>query len=351
MTRRLVHYIARDSLIRTFADVARDVAVDVQTVRGVFQDFSEWLRENHPIATPRIMGIDEAKRAKVLCTVLTDLERREYFDMLPSRKAKPLNDYLRKMPDKDRVEVVAMDLHQGFVTAIARHMPKAIRVADRYHIARLAQNAFDKAHVAARKELPTGERLAMFRKRGLLALRDRRLTESERAQVAAVLSPFPLLLATYESKEAFLTIYEAKDRQQEQDGNGGFSARAVRCSKAIGGRRFNFFEQAALQLAFGLLEIGGGKRSFGIFPLKFGQLVAENGEIGFLAVSAGFGRAQAEPQRGQNEGGNHHDQQGGKDGELGHFWSISLSSASARLASSADRGWSSALIRVERRRR
>ncbi|WP_454256824.1 ISL3 family transposase [Pseudoxanthomonas mexicana] len=214
MTRRLVHYIARDSLIRTFADVARDVAVDVQTVRGVFQDFSEWLRENHPIATPRIMGIDEAKRAKVLCTVLTDLERREYFDMLPSRKAKPLNDYLRKMPDKDRVEVVAMDLHQGFVTAIARHMPKAIRVADRYHIARLAQNAFDKAHVAARKELPTGERLAMFRKRGLLALRDRRLTESERAQVAAVLSRFPLLLATYESKEAFLTIYEAKDRQQ-----------------------------------------------------------------------------------------------------------------------------------------
>lgn len=214
MTRRLVHYIARDSLIRTFTDVARDVAVDVQTVRAVFRDFSEWLREHHPIATPRIMGIDEAKRAKVLCTVLTDLERREYFDMLPSRKAKPLSDYLQKMPDKDRVEVVAMDLHQGFVTAIARHMPKAIRVADRYHIARLAQNALDKAHIAARKGLPTGERLAMFRKRGLLALRDRRLTENERAQVAEALAPFPLLLATYEAKEAFLAIYEVNDRRQ-----------------------------------------------------------------------------------------------------------------------------------------
>ena len=71
MTQRLVHYIARDALIRTFAaDVARDVAVDVQTVRGVFLDFSSrWLRTNHPIATPRIMGIDEAKRAGVLCTV------------------------------------------------------------------------------------------------------------------------------------------------------------------------------------------------------------------------------------------------------------------------------------------
>lgn len=216
MTQRLVHYIARDSLIRTFADVARDVSVDVQTVRGVFLDFSQWLRTNHPIATPRIMGIDEGKRAKVLCTVLTDLERREYFDMLPSRMAKPLNAYLSQLPDKDRVEVVAMDLHLGFVTAIAKHMPKAVRVADRYHVARLAQEGFDKAHVAARKHLPAGERLAMFRKRGLLAQRDQRLNESERSKVAGALAPFPVLLAAHEAKEAFLAIYDAPNRRQAE---------------------------------------------------------------------------------------------------------------------------------------
>jgi hypothetical protein len=33
--------------------------------------------------------------------------------------------------------------HQGFATEIARHMPQALRAADKYHIARLAQNAFD----------------------------------------------------------------------------------------------------------------------------------------------------------------------------------------------------------------
>jgi len=216
MTQRLVHYIARDSLIRTFTDVAKDVSVDVQTVRDVFLDFSDWLRQHHPIATPRIMGIDEAKRAKVLCTVLTDLERREYFDLLPSRRTKPLNDYLSKLPGKDRVEVVAMDLHQGFVTAIARHMPQAVRVADRYHVARLAQEAFDKAHVHARKDLPTGERLSMFRKRGVLAKRDRRLTDAERNEVTKALAPFPILLAAHEAKESFLAIYDARNRQQAE---------------------------------------------------------------------------------------------------------------------------------------
>ena len=214
MTQRLVHYIARDSLIRTFADVARDVAVDVQTVRAVFQDFSEWLRENHPIATPRIMGIDEAHRAKLVITVLTDLQRREYFDVLPSRKAKPLAEYLQKMPEKDQVEVVAMDLYQGFVNAIGKYIPKAVRVADRYHVARLAQRAFDKAHVEARKRLPTGERLAMFRKRALLATRDVRLTDGERAQATETLAPFPLLQAAHRAKEAFLAIYDCKDRRQ-----------------------------------------------------------------------------------------------------------------------------------------
>lgn len=216
MTQRLVHYIARDSLIRTFTDVAKDVAVDVQTVRDVFLDFSEWLRRHHPIATPRIMGIDEAKRAKVLCTVLTDLERREYFDLLPSRKTKPLDDYISKLPGKDRVEVVAMDLYKEFIRVIARHMPQAVRVADRYHVARMAQDAFNEAHVQARKELQKGERLSMFRKRGLLAKRDRRLTDAERNEVAKALAPFPILLAAHEAKESFLAIYDARNRQQAE---------------------------------------------------------------------------------------------------------------------------------------
>lgn len=213
MTQRLVHYIAQDSLIRTFADVARDVAVDVQTVRNVFNDFSKWLRTNHPIATPRVLGIDETKRAGVLCTVLTDLERREYFDMLPSKKSKPLGGYFSKLPDRDRIEVVAADLDVGFATIIAEYLPKAVRVADRYHVAKMAQDAFKSVHLSVREGLPGGERLAMFRKRGLLAQRDKRLTESERAKAIETLKPFPILLAAYEAKESFLAIYDAPNKQ------------------------------------------------------------------------------------------------------------------------------------------
>ena len=109
-----------------------------------------------------------------------------------------------------------MDLHIGFVSAIGRHLPKAVRVADRYHVARLAQDAFDRAHVEARKRLATGARLAMFRQRGLLAERRRALSEARRAQVDDVLAPFPMLRAAYEAKETFLEIYEAATRQDAE---------------------------------------------------------------------------------------------------------------------------------------
>src|SRR5574343_625738 len=113
--------------------------------------------------------------------------------------------------------------------------------------------------------------------------------------------------------------------------------------------RFDFLQKATLQFLTGLLEIVLGQRAFGLFSFQFGQLVAEDGEVGCLAVSLGLGGAQAHPERRQNEGGSHRDEQGGKEGKLGHFGSSSLSSASARRASSAESGWSLAARRSARR--
>lgn len=110
--------------------------------------------------------------------------------------------------------MVTMDLHQGFVMAIAKHLPKAARVADRYHVARMAQGAFDKVHTEVRKQLPPGERLAMFRKRALLGQRSRALSDGERDEVAETLKPFPLLQEAYRVRESFHGIYDAPTRQK-----------------------------------------------------------------------------------------------------------------------------------------
>lgn len=217
MTRRLVHLIARDSLLKTFADVSREVGVDIQTVRGVFKDFSDWLRTHHPIRTPRVLGIDEAYRTGKYCTVLTDLERREYYDLFPTRELKPLGALIAAIPNKHLIEVVAMDLWHGYEQIVRTHLPQAVIVADKYHVVRMANKAMDAAHRATRNTLPTGERLALFRQRDLFSLRASRLSDKQQEKLQALLARFPLLAHTYQAKEAAFGVYDAADRQEARE--------------------------------------------------------------------------------------------------------------------------------------
>jgi transposase len=212
MTRRLVYLIGRKSLIHSFADVAREMALDVQTIRDVFFDFAEYARRILPLPTPRVMGIDEAKRAGELRTVLTNLEERTYFDLLPSYKLPALREYLVSLPDRSKVEVVAMDLSNVFEMAIREHMPKAVIVADKYHVVRMANEALEAVHRKVRKPLPKGERLALFRQRGVMSTRAHRLDHRGQRALEEIGSRYPLLALAHKVKEDLYAIYDAPSR-------------------------------------------------------------------------------------------------------------------------------------------
>lgn len=214
MTQRLVYLIGRKALTQSFADVAREMALDVQTVRDVFFDFAEYARRVLPLPTPRVMGIDEAKRAGELRTVLTNLEERTYFDLLPSYKLPALRAYLVSLPDRSKVEVVAMDLSNLFEMVIREHMPSAVIVADKYHVVRMANEALEAIHRKVRKPLPKGERLALFRQRGLLSSRAHRLDARGQRALEEIALRYPLLASAHEVKEDLYAIYDAPSRAE-----------------------------------------------------------------------------------------------------------------------------------------
>ena len=59
MTNRLIQYIERESLRRTFSGVAEDVGVDEKTVRNIFNDYCERLEKTLKFEMPQWLGIDE----------------------------------------------------------------------------------------------------------------------------------------------------------------------------------------------------------------------------------------------------------------------------------------------------
>ncbi len=92
-------------------------------------------------ATARIIGIDDWawRKGQRYGTLICDLERRRVVDLLPDREPATVEAWLRAHPG---IEVVARDRNGGYGSAIAKALPKALQVADRWHLLENASAAF-----------------------------------------------------------------------------------------------------------------------------------------------------------------------------------------------------------------
>ena len=95
-------------------------------------------------AVPLILGIDEHffTKKKGYATTFVDLKNHKVFDVVLGRSELSLEDYLTKLPNKDRVKVVVMDLSSTYRSIVRKYFPKAKIVADRFHVVRLINLQF-----------------------------------------------------------------------------------------------------------------------------------------------------------------------------------------------------------------
>lgn len=115
------------------------------TVDRWYQEFLDLkLRERQNDPCPRVLGIDEHhfSRKDGFATTFCDLGKRKIFDVTLGRSEKALERYLNQLVAKDRVQVICMDLSTTYRTIAQKHFPKALIVADRFHVIRLVNHRF-----------------------------------------------------------------------------------------------------------------------------------------------------------------------------------------------------------------
>mgnify|MGYP006285444667 CR=1 FL=1 len=125
--------------------ISKALGIGSATVERWYQDFIEYrVKELSGRSVPRILGIDEHFFSKKhgFATSLVDLRNRKVFDVVLGRSQKSLDRYLSKLADRDKVQVVVMDMAETYRGIAKKYFPNALIVTDRFHVVRLVQHHF-----------------------------------------------------------------------------------------------------------------------------------------------------------------------------------------------------------------
>ena len=219
MTEAAYADIAQRSLRLTFREVADEYPLSHVTVKNVFEDY---VRENAArlrFKVPAFLGIDEKNLKRVgMVTVITDLENRTVFDMVPGRTQSDLDAYFSRLPDLDRVQWVCSDMYRPFWRSIAAYTPNATWVIDHFHVVKGANEALDAVRKSLQSTLDKKGRLEL--KKGLayaLRKRTRDLNPYEASALRQLRgdAAYADLMRAYDMKEDFFDIYDEHPASKE----------------------------------------------------------------------------------------------------------------------------------------
>lgn len=142
-----IEYVQRRALNGGLGQVANDTDISAKTVRKILYQHGEFLDRTVHRKTPRDLGIDDKRHADKTAFILTNLEKREVYDLILPTEEDPLEEQLKKVLDACEVERLAHDMWGGF-RPIDRHVfPHAVAIADPYHVFALVEKAVDRVRV------------------------------------------------------------------------------------------------------------------------------------------------------------------------------------------------------------
>lgn len=217
VTNRLLAFISKEAAKRTFVGIADDTGIHERSVRRIFGAQLVKLESEVHFETPRWLGIDEVHLVKRARCILTNVEQRTVIDMLATRTKDVVSRYLYRLPNKQYIELVAMDMWQPYKDAVRDVLPQATVVVDRFHVVRLAIQGMDTVRKDTRAHLTARQSRTLKRDRYILFHRRSDLNEQDQFILDLWVGQFPTLGKAYQLKEQFCDLWDVKDRQEALD--------------------------------------------------------------------------------------------------------------------------------------
>jgi transposase len=213
--------VGRDA--RPVAEQARRFSVAWETIHTAVEEFGRPLIDDPArVGTVRQLGVDETsykaatpEHSTVYATGLIDLDRRIVIDLIEGRQGADLRRWLQRQPTQwlGTVRVVATDLTDAYRTGMTGLLDPARKVADGFHVVRVAQRCLDTIRRRVQQEQlghrgRKGDPLYKIRK--ILLTGDERLTDRGRQRLLEGLrlgDPHDEVLGGWLAREMVRDIY------------------------------------------------------------------------------------------------------------------------------------------------
>jgi transposase len=217
--------VGRDA--RPVAEQARRFGVAWETIHDAVEEFGRPLVDDPArVGDVAQLGVDETSykaatptQATVFATGMIDLQRSRVIDLIEGRAAADLRKWLQERPVEwlEAIEVVATDLTDGYRAGMVGSLDHAVKVADGFHVVRVAQRCLDTIRRRVQNET-LGHRGRkddpLYKVRKILLTGNERLTERGRARLLEGLrlgDPNDEVLGGWLAREMVRDVYLTND--------------------------------------------------------------------------------------------------------------------------------------------
>ena len=169
----------------------------------------------------RRIGVDEISYRKhhEYLTVVVDHDRGAVVWVGVGKSSATLSEFFTELgPERcSALELVSVDMSKAYLKAIREAAPEAEIVFDRFHVARLANDAVDALRRQEVAKLEPEDRPALKGSRWALLKRPKRLKEKEVSKLSSIGRSNRSLYRGYLLKESFLEIFNVPTRREADD--------------------------------------------------------------------------------------------------------------------------------------
>ena len=212
-TQRFRHHLMKQATDFTNLDrvVYKNHVSDSLLYRTYFEQVELEMRK-HQSPWPKTLGIDEHGfrhnefGRKEFVTVFVDINNKKVREVSQGRYQADIltSEHILKVPGRDRVKNVIIDLSPGFKSFAEDFFPNATITADKFHVLKLLTNSIMKYKKEVIGKLQNKPFKTILLKKG------KNLKPAELNVLRSILHFYPNLKDVYTAKEALFSLYEIK---------------------------------------------------------------------------------------------------------------------------------------------